>query len=76
MPDVTKDGFVTKPQHPVPLCFKLFLSLRIVCGDVWLVMHRPIELDNKAMLVAVEVDDETSDNCLPPELRTVQLAIP
>lgn len=54
----------------------MLLAFRVVCRDVWLVMHCTVEFDNKAMLVAVEVDDESSDDCLPPELSPLQLTVP
>ena len=63
---------VPEPQDPPSEFAKTFVTDRVIASTMLLA----IDLDDEPCGPACEVDDETVDRYLPPELEAVQSTIP
>jgi hypothetical protein len=70
---IAKDIVIPKPKNPVAFRLQECCALRIRLGQAR--MLSAIKLHNKPFIKATEVYDVSADLMLPPELRTMQLAV-
>jgi hypothetical protein len=61
-------------DYSIPLSFDIFLSKPVVQPLILLHVHTTVNLNNKLVLVAIEVSDISSDGVLTPKFQPSELA--
>jgi hypothetical protein len=60
------------PQHPVPVIFQKARAHLVALWPVAHVVDDPVDLDDKPLRHAAEIDDVVADLMLAPELEAVR----